>query len=92
MMDKKSWSIHYCPFDKTCREFGAPPRLNIRTPWGFLMITIPPLYLQDEWEETGERREYTNPRTGDKEDVPVVQLKRRASIAWESPSWTRRRE
>ena len=55
------------------------------------MVTIPPLYLQDEWVETGETRDYTDPRTGDKEVVPVVKLKRRASIAWEGPSWDRRR-
>lgn len=83
----KKWSIHYCPFDKTCREFGAPPRLNIGTPWGFLTVTIPPLYLQDEWMETGEYREVKN--RGTTRMMPVVSLKRRASIAWESPSWRR---
>lgn len=40
----KSWSAHYCLLDRECRECDAPPRLHFHSPWGSLVITIPPLY------------------------------------------------
>lgn len=31
-------TIHFCPFDKTCRSVGAPPRLHLNLfGWGIII-------------------------------------------------------
>jgi hypothetical protein len=36
----RRWSLHFCPLDSHCRQFDAPARLTIGTPWGSLDIAL----------------------------------------------------
>lgn len=36
----KNWSVHFCPFDRHCRQFGAPWRIHVGMPWGHLVIAL----------------------------------------------------
>lgn len=39
----KPFRVHYCLLDRECRECYAPPWLYFHTPWGALVLAVPPL-------------------------------------------------
>ena len=43
----KGFSVHACFLDSECRDYGAPNRLHLFTPWGTLMLGV----AHDDWAQ-----------------------------------------
>jgi hypothetical protein len=38
----KRFTIHFCPLDRQCRQYGAPARLSLSTPWWYAGVALTP--------------------------------------------------
>lgn len=43
------WGLHLCQLDRHCRQFGAPPRIYLHTPWGSLILAYAPSGMSQLW-------------------------------------------
>ena len=62
----KRFTIHFCPFDRQCRSYGAPARLSLSTPWWHAAVAVTPgsrfVEMAEPWKGrwvAGERFDWT---------------------------------
>lgn len=59
----KRFTIHFCPLDRQCRQYGALARLSLNTPWWYAGVALTPgsryAYLdrRDRWTDVKHHRE-----------------------------------